>query len=84
MELLLLEVEVTTPSNEMDMDQDIQVINPKDINVSLEERNKWRIPDVPPVIKGKSGDIPVSVQELVYGGKLAGVETSSKHFYRKN
>ncbi|MBW0510193.1 hypothetical protein O181_049908 [Austropuccinia psidii MF-1] len=27
---------------------------------------------------GNSGDIPVSVQELVYGGKATGVGTSSK------
>ncbi|MBW0460555.1 hypothetical protein O181_000270 [Austropuccinia psidii MF-1] len=31
---------------------------------------------------GKSGDFPVSVQELVYGGKSAGVGTSSKSLYR--
>ncbi|MBW0520307.1 hypothetical protein O181_060022 [Austropuccinia psidii MF-1] len=43
-----------------------------------------------PVVKprsfptGNSGDIPVSVQELVYGGKEAGVGTSSKSLDRKN
>ncbi|MBW0561287.1 hypothetical protein O181_101002, partial [Austropuccinia psidii MF-1] len=34
------EVEVTTPSNHMDLDQDIQVITPKAKNVSPEERHK--------------------------------------------
>ncbi|MBW0563539.1 hypothetical protein O181_103254, partial [Austropuccinia psidii MF-1] len=45
-------VEVTTPSNQMDLDQDIQVINPKDKNVSPEEKDKWRMPELPPVPKG--------------------------------
>ncbi|MBW0557432.1 hypothetical protein O181_097147 [Austropuccinia psidii MF-1] len=45
------EVEVTTPSNQMDLDQDIQAINPKYKNVSPEERHKWRIPELPPVPK---------------------------------
>ncbi|MBW0532969.1 hypothetical protein O181_072684, partial [Austropuccinia psidii MF-1] len=45
-------VEVTTPSNQMDLDQEIQVINPKDKNVIPEERPKWRIPELPPVPKG--------------------------------
>ncbi|MBW0519725.1 hypothetical protein O181_059440 [Austropuccinia psidii MF-1] len=31
---------------------------------------------------GNSGDIPVSVQELVYGGKATGVGTSSKPLER--
>ncbi|MBW0571850.1 hypothetical protein O181_111565 [Austropuccinia psidii MF-1] len=35
----------------MDLDQDIQVINPKDKNVSPEERHKWRMPELPPVPK---------------------------------
>ncbi|MBW0588692.1 hypothetical protein O181_128407 [Austropuccinia psidii MF-1] len=35
----------------MDLDQDIQVINPKDKNVSPEERDKWNIPELPPVPK---------------------------------
>ncbi|MBW0549544.1 hypothetical protein O181_089259 [Austropuccinia psidii MF-1] len=34
--------------------------------------------------KGRSRDIPVSVQELVYGGKAAGVGTSSKYLVRHN
>ncbi|MBW0522018.1 hypothetical protein O181_061733 [Austropuccinia psidii MF-1] len=45
------EVEVTTPSNQMDLDQDIQVINPKDTNVIPEERHKWKMPELPPVPK---------------------------------
>ncbi|MBW0585634.1 hypothetical protein O181_125349, partial [Austropuccinia psidii MF-1] len=44
-------VEVTTPSNQINLDQDIQVINPKDKNVSPEERLKWHIPEIPPVPK---------------------------------
>ncbi|MBW0572513.1 hypothetical protein O181_112228 [Austropuccinia psidii MF-1] len=72
------EVEVTTPSNQMDLDQDIQVINLKDKNVSPEERHKWRMPELPPVPKGNNRDIPVSVQELVYGSKTARVEIAPK------
>ncbi|MBW0585563.1 hypothetical protein O181_125278 [Austropuccinia psidii MF-1] len=33
---------------------------------------------------GNNRDIPVSVQELVYGGKAAGVGTSAKSLDRKN
>ncbi|MBW0485505.1 hypothetical protein O181_025220 [Austropuccinia psidii MF-1] len=36
------------------------------------------MPELPPVLKGNSGDISVSVQELVYGSKEAGVGTSAK------
>ncbi|MBW0485556.1 hypothetical protein O181_025271 [Austropuccinia psidii MF-1] len=68
----------------MDLDQDIQVINPKDKNVSPVERHKRRIPYLPPVPKGNNRDIPVSVQELVYGGKAAGVGPSAKSFNRHN
>ncbi|MBW0472141.1 hypothetical protein O181_011856 [Austropuccinia psidii MF-1] len=68
----------------MDLNQDIQVKNPKDKNFSPEERHKWRIPELPPVPKGKNRDIPVSVQELVYGGKAAGVGTSDKSLDRNN
>ncbi|MBW0583262.1 hypothetical protein O181_122977 [Austropuccinia psidii MF-1] len=68
----------------MDLDQDIEVKNPKDKNVSPEERNKWRMPDLPPVPKGSNRDIPVSVQELVYGGKEPGVGTSAKSLDRHN
>ncbi|MBW0561074.1 hypothetical protein O181_100789, partial [Austropuccinia psidii MF-1] len=46
-------VEVTTPSNQMDLDQDIQVINPKGKNVSPEERDKWRMTELPPVPRGE-------------------------------
>ncbi|MBW0509664.1 hypothetical protein O181_049379 [Austropuccinia psidii MF-1] len=35
----------------MDLDQQIQVKNPKDKNVSPEERHKWRVPELPPVPK---------------------------------
>ncbi|MBW0532939.1 hypothetical protein O181_072654 [Austropuccinia psidii MF-1] len=69
MKLLLIEVKVTPPPNEMYLDEDIQVINPKDKSVRPEERNKWRIPELPSVPKGSSGNIPVSVQEIVYGRK---------------
>ncbi|MBW0576440.1 hypothetical protein O181_116155 [Austropuccinia psidii MF-1] len=34
--------------------------------------------------EGNNRDIPVSVQELVYGGKAAGVGTSSKYLDRHN
>ncbi|MBW0541080.1 hypothetical protein O181_080795, partial [Austropuccinia psidii MF-1] len=90
-------VEATTPSNQMDLDKEIKVINPKDKNVSPEERHKWRMPELPPVPKapitvvrtepfpaGRNRDIPVSVQELVYGGKAAGMGTSAKSLNRQN
>ncbi|MBW0500698.1 hypothetical protein O181_040413 [Austropuccinia psidii MF-1] len=68
----------------MDLDQYIQVINTKDKNFSPEERHKWKMPELPPVLKGSSGEIPVSVQELVYGGKAAGVGNSAKSLDRHN
>ncbi|MBW0465672.1 hypothetical protein O181_005387 [Austropuccinia psidii MF-1] len=68
----------------MDLDQDIQVINPKDKIVSPEERHKWKIPELPPVPKGNNRNIPISVQELVYGGKAEGVATSAKSLDRHN
>ncbi|MBW0571308.1 hypothetical protein O181_111023, partial [Austropuccinia psidii MF-1] len=78
-------VEETTPSNQMDLDQDIQVINPKDKNFSPEERHKSKMPELPPVPKaGNNRDIPVSVQELVYCRKAAGVGTSAKSLDRHN
>ncbi|MBW0581800.1 hypothetical protein O181_121515, partial [Austropuccinia psidii MF-1] len=52
------EVEVTTPYNQMDLDQDIQVINPKDKNVSRKERHKWRMPELPLVPKSRVGTSP--------------------------
>ncbi|MBW0554450.1 hypothetical protein O181_094165 [Austropuccinia psidii MF-1] len=67
----------------MDLDQDIPVTNQKDKNVSPEARHKWRIPELPPVPKC-SGDLPVSVQELVYGCKTARVGTSPKSLDRHN
>ncbi|MBW0507891.1 hypothetical protein O181_047606, partial [Austropuccinia psidii MF-1] len=75
-------VEVTTPSNQMDFDQDSPVINQKDKNVSPEERHKWRIPELPPVCKGNNRDIPVSVKELVYGSKTTTVGASPKSLDR--
>ncbi|MBW0562204.1 hypothetical protein O181_101919, partial [Austropuccinia psidii MF-1] len=75
-------VEVTTPSNQMDLDQDIPVINQKDKNDSPEERHKWRMLELPPAPKGNNRDIPASVQELVYGGKAASVGTSPKSLDR--
>ncbi|MBW0509473.1 hypothetical protein O181_049188 [Austropuccinia psidii MF-1] len=66
----------------MDLDQEIQVINPKDKNFSPEERHKWRMPQLPPIPKGNNRDIPASVQELVYGRKTARVGTSPKSLDR--
>ncbi|MBW0499437.1 hypothetical protein O181_039152, partial [Austropuccinia psidii MF-1] len=77
-------VEVATPSNQMDLGQEIQVINPKDKIVSPEERHKWKMPELPPVPKGNNRSIPVSVQELVYGSKAAGVGTYAKSLDRHN
>ncbi|MBW0476918.1 hypothetical protein O181_016633 [Austropuccinia psidii MF-1] len=78
MKLLVLEVEAITSSNQMELDQEIQVINQKYKNVIPEERHKWMIPELPPAPQGNTRDIPVSVQELVYGRKETGVGTSSK------
>ncbi|MBW0537143.1 hypothetical protein O181_076858 [Austropuccinia psidii MF-1] len=66
----------------MDLEQEIKVINPKDKNVGPEERHKWRIPELPPVPKGNNRDIPVSVQELVYGSKTARLGMSPKSLDR--
>ncbi|MBW0481921.1 hypothetical protein O181_021636 [Austropuccinia psidii MF-1] len=98
----------------MDLDQDTQVINPKDKIVSPERMHKWKMPELPPVPKGLAStfytliespeaeitaipivrpelfstgnnrDIPVSVQELVYGSKEAGEKTSDKSLDRHN
>ncbi|MBW0585269.1 hypothetical protein O181_124984 [Austropuccinia psidii MF-1] len=62
----------------MDLDQKIQVINPKENILSPEERHKWKIPELPPVPKGNNRNIPVSIQELLNGSKAAGVGTSAK------
>ncbi|MBW0553728.1 hypothetical protein O181_093443 [Austropuccinia psidii MF-1] len=64
------------------MDQDIPVTNPRDKIVSPEERHKWMMPELPPVPKGSSRDIPMSVQELVYGRKTARVGNSPKSLDR--
>ncbi|MBW0504670.1 hypothetical protein O181_044385 [Austropuccinia psidii MF-1] len=68
----------------MDLDQEIQVIHPKDNNANPKERHKWRMPELQPVPKGKNKDIPVSVQKLVYGSKAEGVETSFQSLDRHN
>ncbi|MBW0529371.1 hypothetical protein O181_069086 [Austropuccinia psidii MF-1] len=39
---------------------------------------KMEIPNLPPVPKGNNRNVPVSVKELVYGGKASGVGTSAK------
>ncbi|MBW0593467.1 hypothetical protein O181_133182 [Austropuccinia psidii MF-1] len=68
----------------MDLDQDIQAINPKDKIFSPEERHKWKMPELPPVPKGNNENIPVSLQELVYGSKEEGVKTSARSLGRHN
>ncbi|MBW0589886.1 hypothetical protein O181_129601 [Austropuccinia psidii MF-1] len=68
----------------MDLDQEIQVINPKNKIVSPEERHKWKMPELPPAPKGNNRNIPVSIQELVYGGKAEGVGTSAESLDRKD
>ncbi|MBW0498741.1 hypothetical protein O181_038456 [Austropuccinia psidii MF-1] len=68
----------------MDIDQEIQVKNQKHKHVSPEERHKWRMPELPQVTRGRNRDIPLTVQELVYGGKAAGVKTSAKSLDRNN
>ncbi|MBW0586765.1 hypothetical protein O181_126480 [Austropuccinia psidii MF-1] len=97
----------------MDLDQDIPVMNPKGKIVSPEERHKWKMPELPPVLKGEPApltlllspeaditaipvvtpesfqtgnntNIPVSIQELIYGIKVAGVGTSSNSLDRQN
>ncbi|MBW0539184.1 hypothetical protein O181_078899 [Austropuccinia psidii MF-1] len=69
----------------MDLEMEIQVLNPKDKNNNPEERDIWKIPELPPVPKGRSrDDIPASVQEQVYGSKETGVGTFSQLVDRKN
>ncbi|MBW0529260.1 hypothetical protein O181_068975 [Austropuccinia psidii MF-1] len=68
----------------MDLDQEIQAINPKDNIVSPEERHKWKMRELSQVPKGNNGNIPVSIQELVDGSKEAGVGTSAKSLDRHN
>ncbi|MBW0539040.1 hypothetical protein O181_078755 [Austropuccinia psidii MF-1] len=64
----------------MDLHQDIQVMNSEEKIVSPEERHKWKMPEAPPVPKGRIRSIPVLIQELVHAGKEQGVRTSSKSF----
>ncbi|MBW0563506.1 hypothetical protein O181_103221 [Austropuccinia psidii MF-1] len=68
----------------MDLDQEIKVKTSKDKVVSPEERHKCRMPELPPVPKGSNRNIPVSVQELVYCRKAAGVGTYAKSLDRHN
>ncbi|MBW0534604.1 hypothetical protein O181_074319 [Austropuccinia psidii MF-1] len=48
------------------------------------ERHKWKMAELPPVPEGNNRNIPVSIQELVYGGKEAGVGPSAKSLDRHN
>ncbi|MBW0585675.1 hypothetical protein O181_125390 [Austropuccinia psidii MF-1] len=69
----------------MDLDQEIKVKTPKDKVVNPEERHKWRMPELSPIPKGGSNrNVPVSVQELVYGRTAAGVGASAKSLDRHN
>ncbi|MBW0567418.1 hypothetical protein O181_107133 [Austropuccinia psidii MF-1] len=70
----------------MDLNQDIQVINPKEKNVIPEERHKWRVAELPSkqLLSICCRDIPVTVQELVYDRKAEGVRTSSNPLDREN
>ncbi|MBW0565476.1 hypothetical protein O181_105191 [Austropuccinia psidii MF-1] len=68
----------------MDLDKDIQVINSKDKIFSPEERHKWKMQELPPVPKDNNRNILVSIKELVYGRKEAGVGTSAKSLNRCN
>ncbi|MBW0580689.1 hypothetical protein O181_120404 [Austropuccinia psidii MF-1] len=61
----------------MSLDQEIEVMNPKHKNASPEERSEQLPAD-------RTGYIPVSVQELVYGRKATRVGTSSKPLDREN
>ncbi|MBW0541391.1 hypothetical protein O181_081106 [Austropuccinia psidii MF-1] len=68
----------------MDLDHEIQLIIPKDKIVGPEERHKRKIPELPPVSIGNNRNLPVSIQELVYGHKAAGVGTYAKSLDRNN
>ncbi|MBW0497276.1 hypothetical protein O181_036991 [Austropuccinia psidii MF-1] len=68
----------------MDLDQNIQVINPKYNNGPEADITAIPIVRPEPFPKGNNRDIPVSVQDLVYGSKAAGVGTSSKSLDRNN
>ncbi|MBW0574652.1 hypothetical protein O181_114367 [Austropuccinia psidii MF-1] len=54
--------------------------------IEIPEADLTAIPVVRPESfpTGNSGDIPVSVKELVYGGKAAGVGTSANPLDRNN
>ncbi|MBW0518279.1 hypothetical protein O181_057994, partial [Austropuccinia psidii MF-1] len=77
------EVEVTNPSNKMDLDQDIQVINLKDKIGSQEERHKWKIPELAPVTKdrGSSEGLDTHVLQRTSPTDKSLVE-KPKHFVR--
>ncbi|MBW0477241.1 hypothetical protein O181_016956 [Austropuccinia psidii MF-1] len=68
----------------MDLHQEVQVINAKDKNVSSEERHKIEDSRASTSYQRSRRDIPVSVKELFYGRKAAGVGTSSKPLDREN
>ncbi|MBW0524202.1 hypothetical protein O181_063917 [Austropuccinia psidii MF-1] len=52
----------------MDLDQDIQFINQKDKNLSTEERNKWKMPELPQV--PKAARVGTSAKELDRNNEL--------------
>ncbi|MBW0464481.1 hypothetical protein O181_004196 [Austropuccinia psidii MF-1] len=60
----------------MDLDQD-KIASPA-------ERHKWKTPELLPVTKGNNINIQVSVQEMVYGSKAAGVGASAESLDRHN
>ncbi|MBW0536061.1 hypothetical protein O181_075776 [Austropuccinia psidii MF-1] len=66
------------------MDQDIEVKNPEDQNSPEADITSITVVRPESFSTGSNRDIPVSVQELVYGGKVAGVVTSAKSFDRHN
>ncbi|MBW0505436.1 hypothetical protein O181_045151, partial [Austropuccinia psidii MF-1] len=73
------EVEVTNPSNQIDLDQDIPVINQKDKNVNPEERDKWRMPELPPVAKDDNSISFITRQLKELRIKAQNLENSTGH-----
>ncbi|MBW0460503.1 hypothetical protein O181_000218 [Austropuccinia psidii MF-1] len=73
-----VEVEEITSYNQMDLHQEIQFINPKDMNVSPEDARTSTSSQISELPTSRSKNIPVSVQELVYGSKSEGVGTSAQ------
>ncbi|MBW0480512.1 hypothetical protein O181_020227 [Austropuccinia psidii MF-1] len=73
-----------TPSNQMDLDQDIKVINPKTQNVSPEERHKWMIPELEPATKTRVGSSSIPLDRdnkhlSLRKGESLGPEKSEYH-----